>query len=170
MSCDLDFAEGSSVEARSPRTANTSWACPGSCWMRFKDGRHCQLAAFLLLSHQLNTFRRVSHRLFRECASGCTSDSASFLSYVQAMLTRSLLAICRSVATKEQVLVPETLLKKRKAQEKSREKSIAELEKRKKVSLCKTPVLWVVSVMTTTKYATRPLGQCCRLSYTIFRG
>jgi large subunit ribosomal protein L7e len=39
----------------------------------------------------------------------------------------------RSVATKDQVLVPETLLKKRKAQEKSRERNIAELEKRKKV-------------------------------------
>jgi hypothetical protein len=37
------------------------------------------------------------------------------------------------VATKDQILVPETLLKKRKAQEKSREKNIAELEKRKKV-------------------------------------
>jgi large subunit ribosomal protein L7e len=41
--------------------------------------------------------------------------------------------MCRSVATKDQVLVPETLLKKRKAQQKSREKTIAEHEKRKKV-------------------------------------
>jgi len=54
---------------------------------------------------------------------------------MQTILTRPLLAVCRSVATKDQVLVPETLLKKRKAQEKSRERNIAELEKRKKVGL-----------------------------------
>ncbi|ERF74804.1 60S ribosomal protein L7 [Endocarpon pusillum Z07020] len=47
-----------------------------------------------------------------------------------------------SVATKEQVLVPETLLKKRKAQEKSREKSIAELEKRKKANKEKRAVIF----------------------------
>ncbi|KAF7510505.1 60S ribosomal protein L7 [Endocarpon pusillum] len=47
-----------------------------------------------------------------------------------------------SVATKEQVLVPETLLKKRKAQEKSREKGIAELEKRKKANKEKRAVIF----------------------------
>jgi large subunit ribosomal protein L7e len=38
------------------------------------------------------------------------------------------------VPTHDQVLVPETLLKKRKSQEKAREGRAAELEKKKKVS------------------------------------
>jgi hypothetical protein len=38
------------------------------------------------------------------------------------------------VPTHDQVLVPETLLKKRKSQEKAREERAAELEKKKKVS------------------------------------
>jgi len=37
------------------------------------------------------------------------------------------------VPTHDQVLVPETLLKKRKSQEKAREERAAELEKKKKV-------------------------------------
>lgn len=40
----------------------------------------------------------------------------------------------RTVPTKDQVLVPETLLKKRKSQEKAREQRNADIEKRKKVS------------------------------------
>jgi hypothetical protein len=51
------------------------------------------------------------------------------------------------VATKDQVLIPETLLKKRKAQEKSRERNIAELEKRKKVSFHSFSVMWMIAVM-----------------------
>ena len=39
----------------------------------------------------------------------------------------------RSVPTQDQILVPETLLKKRKSQEKAREERSAELEKKKKV-------------------------------------
>ena len=39
----------------------------------------------------------------------------------------------RSVPTADQILVPETLLKKRKSQEKAREERSAELEKKKKV-------------------------------------
>ena len=39
----------------------------------------------------------------------------------------------RSVPTKDQILVPETLLKKRKTQEKQREDQAAEREKKKKV-------------------------------------
>jgi alkylated DNA nucleotide flippase Atl1 len=39
----------------------------------------------------------------------------------------------RSVPTADQILVPETLLKKRKSQEKAREEKSAELEKKKKV-------------------------------------
>ena len=41
----------------------------------------------------------------------------------------------RSVPTEDQILVPETLLKKRKSQEKQREERSAELEKKKKVGL-----------------------------------
>jgi hypothetical protein len=54
----------------------------------------------------------------------------------------SILLVCgtsltshRSVPTHDQILVPETLLKKRKSQEKAREERSAELEKKKKVSL-----------------------------------
>lgn len=40
-----------------------------------------------------------------------------------------------SVPTNDQILVPETLLKKRKSQEKARAEKSAEIEKKKKVSL-----------------------------------
>jgi hypothetical protein len=40
----------------------------------------------------------------------------------------------RTVPTQEDILVPETLLKKRKSQEKAREAKLAEIEKRKAVS------------------------------------
>ena len=43
-------------------------------------------------------------------------------------------AACRTVPTEDEILVPETLLKKRKSQEKAREERSAELEKKKKVS------------------------------------
>ena len=49
------------------------------------------------------------------------------------MLTLSAWADYRNVPTEDQILVPETLLKKRKSQEKAREERSAELEKRKKV-------------------------------------
>ena len=39
----------------------------------------------------------------------------------------------RTVPTEDQILVPETLLKKRKSQEKAREERSAELQKKKKV-------------------------------------
>ena len=39
-----------------------------------------------------------------------------------------------TVATKDQVLVPETILKKRKSQEKARAEKAAEIEQKKKVS------------------------------------
>jgi len=41
------------------------------------------------------------------------------------------------VPTEDQILVPETLLKKRKSQEKQREERAAEVEKKKKVSIPK---------------------------------
>ena len=40
---------------------------------------------------------------------------------------------CSTVPTEDEILVPETLLKKRKSQEKAREAQLAELEKKKKV-------------------------------------
>ncbi len=40
----------------------------------------------------------------------------------------------RSVPTEDEILVPETLLKKRKSQEKAREERQAEFDKKKKVS------------------------------------
>lgn len=49
----------------------------------------------------------------------------------------------RSVPTEDQILVPETLLKKRKSQEKQREERSAELEKKKKVGL-KLPSIFVI--------------------------
>lgn len=42
--------------------------------------------------------------------------------------------LSRSVPTADQILIPETLLKKRKSQEKARQERTAELEKKKKVS------------------------------------
>lgn len=49
------------------------------------------------------------------------------------MLTSPSLGVYRSVPTEDEILVPETLLKKRKSQEKAREERSAELEKKKKV-------------------------------------
>ena len=42
--------------------------------------------------------------------------------------------------TEDEILVPETLLKKRKSQEKAREERSAEVEKKKKVGPCFPPV------------------------------
>lgn len=42
--------------------------------------------------------------------------------------------MCSSVPTNDQILVPETLLKKRKSQEKARAEKLADADKKKKVS------------------------------------
>jgi hypothetical protein len=60
----------------------------------------------------------------------CSSDSAIRV-YKPDHTDRSL---HRTVPTKDQILVPETLLKKRKSQEKAREQRLTTVEKRKKVS------------------------------------
>ncbi|KAI1384869.1 60S ribosomal protein L7 [Hypoxylon trugodes] len=52
------------------------------------------------------------------------------------------MAASTSVPTKDQVLVPETLLKKRKSQEKARAEKTAELEKRKKINKDKRAVIF----------------------------
>ena len=59
----------------------------------------------------------------------CSSDSATL--YPRTILMR---IPHRTVPTKDQIMVPETLLKKRKSQEKAREARTADIEKRKKVS------------------------------------
>ena len=88
------------------------------------------------------------------------------------MLTLRCLGGYRSVPTDDQILVPETLLKKRKSQEKAREERTADLEKRKKVCftlafvvtlLGKTKTRTWTMVMIHTNFATRPSGRCCRL-------
>lgn len=74
------------------------------------------------------------------------------------------LGVCRSVPTEDEILVPETLLKKRKSQEKAREERSAEVEKKKKVGhnflfmiSCRWEGLstWTM-VMIHTNTATRP--------------
>lgn len=56
----------------------------------------------------------------------------------------------RTVPTENEILIPETLLKKRKSQEKQREERSAELEKKKKVNLsffpCTLPVLAMLMI------------------------
>lgn len=71
-----------------------------------------------------------------------------------------------TVPTEDHVLVPETLLKKRKSQEKAREARSEELAKKKEVSynflfyICSVGGL----VMIPTIPATRLSGQCCRFN------
>ena len=81
--------------------------------------------------HRLNAFRRVLLPCFsRECGAICCNSYArrnrSFLNdYTN---------LDSTVPTKDQVLVPETLLKKRKSQEQARAVRREEAEKKKKVS------------------------------------
>jgi len=63
----------------------------------------------------------------------CNSHSALFFVQFYCMQA-SRLTWNSSVPTVDQILVPETLLKKRKSQEKAREERAADLQKRKKVS------------------------------------
>lgn len=71
----------------------------------------------------------------------------------------------RSVPTDNEILVPETLLKKRKSQEKQREERSAELEKKKKV-MPSLFSLWTTYTRVnddddTSTCVTRPSGQWC---------
>ena len=70
-----------------------------------------------------------------------------------------------TVPTKDQVLVPETLLKKRKSQEQSRAVRREELQKRKEVSILFSFILSSIDCMM-YNYTTPRLdyGRCCRLS------
>lgn len=82
---------------------------------------------------------------------------------------RADLRVNRTVPTEDQILVPETLLKKRKSQEKEREARSAELEKKKQVGPAFTPKeipnvrvtrkealqTWML-MMIPTNHATRP--------------
>lgn len=86
------------------------------------------------LPHQLNGFRRVSFAppQSENVALCCSSfySAILFLPLGQTILTLHL----NSVPTQDQVLVPETLLKKRKSQEAARAARREEAEKRKQVS------------------------------------
>jgi len=62
------------------------------------------------------------------------------------MPDRRLIQCHSTVPTKDQVLVPETLLKKRKSQEKARAEKQAEIENKKKVS---SSAFWPRSLGTT---------------------
>lgn len=73
---------------------------------------------------------------FENAALCCNSTLGDMLSHFtggQTMLTLPHFRTHRSVPTEDQILVPETLLKKRKSQEKAREEQSAEREKLKKV-------------------------------------
>jgi hypothetical protein len=75
-----------------------------------------------------------------------------------------LIVLSRSVATHDEIMVPETLLKKRKSQEKERENRAAETEKRRKVSYNFT-FLEIQGDDGDDNYphAASPSGQCCCL-------
>jgi hypothetical protein len=71
----------------------------------------------------------------------------------------------------DQILVPETLLKKRKSQEKAREEKAAELEKKRKVrhNFPSHRVVFEAFMMYNTIFATRCLGVDVVAKLTIFR-
>ena len=64
--------------------------------------------------------------------------SASEISFATAVLTYH-----STIPTKDEILVPETLLKKRKSQEKEREVKAADLQKKRQVSNnFPLPIIW----------------------------
>ena len=73
-----------------------------------------------------------------------------------------------SIPSKDEILVPETLLKKRKSQEKERESRAADLKKKREVRAQNNLLhpYYVVMIFTHTRL---DYGQCCR-QLTIFRG
>lgn len=78
--------------------------------------------------------------------------------------------MCSSVPTKDQVLVPETLLKKRKSQEKARAERSAEVEKKKKVSRDKPlPAYIQLKMMDNCIHASTRLRSMMFANYTVFR-
>lgn len=73
------------------------------------------------------------------------------------------LTFSRSSVPTKQDIVPETLLKKRKSQEKEREARTAELQKKRAVShTAATKEQDVVYMMHNNHTSTRPSGRCCR--------
>lgn len=69
----------------------------------------------------------------RNAALSYNSLLGAFHSYYSKQTILTCSGYCRSVPTHDQILVPETLLKKRKSQEKQREERSAELDKKRKV-------------------------------------
>lgn len=98
------------------------------------------------------------------------------LSQVFVTCADTVLTCPSSVPTQDHVLVPETLLKKRKSQEAARAERRAEAEEKKKVGSLPSASFAVFPTHPTllqlsddnTNHATRPKGRCCRMS-TIFR-
>lgn len=86
------------------------------------------------------------------------------LFHVIVLRADTILTCHSSVPTKDQVLVPETLLKKRKSQEAARAERRAEAEKKKKVGSSFLHALPYPFQLPddNTNHATRPTGQCCR--------
>lgn len=66
----------------------------------------------------------------------------AFHSYYSKQTILTCSGYCRSVPTQDQILVPETLLKKRKSQEKQREERSAELDKKRKAQKEKRGVIF----------------------------
>ena len=85
------------------------------------------LSRYMALSHALHiTISHILLQLLLEifaCKEKYRWSNSSQLGYY------------RTAPTQEQILVPETLLKKRKSQEKQREENAAEREKKRKVGL-----------------------------------
>ena len=120
------------------RVCNLPKLCLGSC--RLRKTFHLAKSTRLVAEGVLSSIKFIpsSFDPVRECrASAALLHSAYlFLLYLRtdyADLAFSL-GVYRSVPTEDEILVPETLLKKRKSQEKAREERSAELEKKKKVS------------------------------------
>ena len=77
--------------------------------------------------------------------------------------------VCRTVPSQNDILVPETLLKKRKSQEKEREARAAEIEKKKKVRSTSSFLAETITKMMTIPHI--PTRQKSMMSFllTIFR-
>lgn len=116
----------------------------------------------------------------RECGAICCNSYTRRFCYFRCRTDYTDLR--STTPTQEQVLVPETLLKKRKSQEQARAVRREELEKKKKVGFLSSPILfpfcpsvyveWWKStlMMYTTHYATRPQVNAVAFLLTIFRG
>jgi large subunit ribosomal protein L7e len=63
------------------------------------------------------------------------------------------------VPTKNDILVPETILKKRKSQEKEREQRAADLDKKRKVCSITQSLLFISTICTISPFPKHPLAK-----------